>query len=53
MKASGLIGLGGSIIFLAALAIVVARPKIVGDFFSGASNLLGTAIGPVTGYKPR
>jgi hypothetical protein len=53
MKPSGVIGLLGSIIGLAALAILVARPQIVGDFFSGSSQLLGTAVGPVTGYRPR
>lgn len=48
MKVSSLIGLGGAIIGLAALAILVARPQIIGDFFSGSSTLLGTAISPVT-----
>lgn len=38
----------GAIIGLAALAILVAKPEIVGDFFSGSSQLLGTAISPVT-----
>jgi hypothetical protein len=48
MTAGKLIGVFGSIIGLAALAILVARPQIVGDFFSGSSQLLGTAISPVT-----
>jgi len=49
MKGSSVIGLFGSVIFLAALAMIVAKPKVVGDFFTGASQLLGTAISPVTG----
>lgn len=49
MKGSSVVGLLGSVIFLAAFALVVAKPKVVGDFFSGASQLLGTAISPVTG----
>lgn len=51
MKGSSVIGLFGSVIFLAALAMIVAKPKVVGDFFSGASQLLGTAISPVTGVR--
>lgn len=51
MKGSSVIGLLGSIIFLAGLAIVVAKPQIVGSFFSGSSQLLGTAISPVTGRR--
>jgi hypothetical protein len=49
MKGSSVIGLLGSVIFLAALAMIVAKPAIVGDFFKGSSQLLGTAISPVTG----
>lgn len=49
MKASTGIGLLGSIIMLAGLAMIVAKPAIVGDFFAGSSQLLGTAISPVTG----
>lgn len=49
MKAGSIIGIFGAIISLAALAMLVAKPKIVGDFFSGTSQLLGTAISPVTG----
>lgn len=51
MRAGDAIGLLGSIIALAALAIVVAKPAVVGDFFRGSSQLLGTAISPVTGSK--
>ena len=51
MKTSSVIGIFGSIIMLAGLAMVVAKPAIVGDFFSGSSQLLGTAISPVTGKK--
>lgn len=53
MKPSGIIGLLGAIIGLAALAMVVAKPQVVGSFFQGSSRLLGTAIGPVTGYRPQ
>lgn len=49
MHASGFIGLLGAIIALAALAIIVAKPAIVTNFFNGSSKLLGTAISPVTG----
>lgn len=49
MKGSSVIGLFGSLLFVAALAMIVAKPAVVGDFFSGASQLLGTAISPVTG----
>lgn len=49
MKVSGVVGLLGAIIGLAALAMIVARPAVVGDFFNGSSKLLGTAISPVTG----
>lgn len=49
MKGSSVVGLFGSLLFVAALAMIVAKPKVVGDFFSGASQLLGTAISPVTG----
>lgn len=52
MRPSGIIGLFGAVIGLAALAIIVARPQVVASFFQGSSRLLGTAIGPVTGYRP-
>lgn len=48
MKVDSVIGIFGAIIGLAALAMIVARPAIVGDFFNGSSKLLGTAISPVT-----
>lgn len=51
MKSSSAIGLLGSIILLAGFAMVIAKPEVVGDFFSGSSQLLGTAISPVTGKK--
>lgn len=51
MRGGSVIGLFGAVIALAALALVVARPKIVGDFFNGSSQLLGTAISPVTGRR--
>lgn len=51
MKSSSVIGIFGSIIVLAGLAMIVAKPAIVGDFFGGSSQLLGTAISPVTGKK--
>jgi hypothetical protein len=53
VKPTNVIGVLGSIIGLAALAILVARPQIVGDFFSGSSQLLGTAISPVTNPQTR
>lgn len=53
MKVSSLIGLGGAIIGLAALAMLIAKPQIIGDFFSGSSTLLGTAISPVTNPQTR
>lgn len=49
MKPSSIIGIFGAIIGLAALAMIVAKPAIVGQFFNGSSKLLGTAISPVTG----
>lgn len=49
MKGSSVIGLFGSLIFVAALAMIVAKPAVVSDFFKGSSQLLGTAISPVTG----
>jgi hypothetical protein len=51
VKTSSVIGLLGSIVLLAGLAMVIAKPAIVGDFFGGSSQLLGTAISPVTGKK--
>lgn len=51
MKGSSAIGLLGGIIFLAAIAVVVAKPAVIGDFFGGASQLLGTAVSPVTGKR--
>lgn len=53
MKPSNIIGIFGSIIGLAALAMLVAKPQIIGDFFSGSSTLLGTAISPVTNPQTR
>lgn len=50
MNGSQVIGLFGAIISLAALAILVAKPQIISNFFNGSSKLLGTAISPVRGY---
>lgn len=47
MSGSAIIGLFGSIIMLAALAMLIAKPAVIGDFFRGSSQLLGTAISPV------
>jgi hypothetical protein len=53
VKPSGIVGLLGMVIGLAALSVLAARPQVVGSFFTGSARLLGTATGPVTGYRPR
>jgi hypothetical protein len=53
MKPSGIIGLLGMVVGLAALSVIAARPAVISNFFTGSSRLLGTATGPVTGYRPR